>query len=340
MEGKTIATSPIRILSLDGGGVRCVMQLAMLARLESLIGPLHRHFDIIIGSSVGALIGCSVAMGTGMREATQTFYRFVDEVFSRNINLAQKARRLSNLWSFYKHDDARVVDILKSVYGDTRLGNLQAHPMLVLCYNPQKSGVEIISSDDPRYIELPVWEVCKAATAAPLYFKPSTIQTQVYHESLLDGGLVCNNPAPFGLTHALRVLRLRQQQPDLSRVLLVSLGSGRIREEIKSSFVGQLGMLTTAPFFGGSEANHQVLQDLLRENYHRLQVDIPFDLKGPDRSYNTEALHDLAEMALEHEHAGTLKRIAWQLVFARLQVTDAGSTWETRARADKFAVAG
>jgi patatin-like phospholipase/acyl hydrolase len=60
MQGYKIPVRPklsgLRILSLDGGGVRGIIQTAALQRLESLIGlnlPIGQFFDLIVGTSAG-----------------------------------------------------------------------------------------------------------------------------------------------------------------------------------------------------------------------------------------------------------------------------------------------
>jgi len=48
--------SGVRVLSLDGGGVRGIVELAVLRRLETCIGlglPLGEFFDLIVGTSAG-----------------------------------------------------------------------------------------------------------------------------------------------------------------------------------------------------------------------------------------------------------------------------------------------
>lgn len=317
MEPKEDSRRPFRVLALDGGGVRCIIQLAILDELERVAGPIHRCFDAIIGSSVGALVGCGVSMGFGMQESTELFYSFVDEVFSKHDRFHEKLKRLS-WWSFSKHSDDRVSEVMKKIYGEATMQDLLVKPTMVLCHNPQKSRPEIISSDELRYANVPVWQACKAATSAPLYFKPQQVKTRYYSDFLLDGGLISNNPSLFGLSKGMQIMRNRHGEADLSDVLILSLGSGKIREATSTSLSGHLNALTTAPFFGSSEATHFGLRDLLGKNYYRLQVEIPNHLKSPDESYNIHELHAITEDVIEHYYSPVIEHLATLLSDERL----------------------
>jgi len=313
MEDKRDQHKPFRVLSLDGGGVRCIIQLAILEELERVAGPIHHCFDAIIGSSVGALVGCGVSMGFGMQESTDLFYSFVDEVFSKNVRFHKKLKRMA-WWSFSKHDDDRVSQVLQAIYGKTTMQDLAVNPTMVLCYNPLQSRPEIISSDEEAYAHVPVWEACKAATSAPLYFKPKRIKTRYYSDYLLDGGLVANNPSLFGLTKGMKIMKERHGHVDLSDVMIVSLGSGKIRESTSTTIRGHINSLTTAPFFGSSEAAHHGVKDLLDDNYYRLQVELPNNLKRPDESYNIHEIHSITDDVIRHDYHDVIKQLANILV--------------------------
>ncbi|MCF7989004.1 MAG: patatin-like phospholipase family protein, partial [Thiohalocapsa sp.] len=59
-ESLGIRPRPYRILTLDGGGIRGIIPVVWLERLERhLAGPVHGHFDLIAGTSVGAILGCA-----------------------------------------------------------------------------------------------------------------------------------------------------------------------------------------------------------------------------------------------------------------------------------------
>jgi uncharacterized protein len=69
---KIRAPGPKRILALDGGGIRGIVTLEILARIESLLREksgrgddfrLADYFDLIAGTSTGAIIGAALSLG-------------------------------------------------------------------------------------------------------------------------------------------------------------------------------------------------------------------------------------------------------------------------------------
>ncbi len=74
-----------RILVLDGGGCKGLMQAVVLSEIESLAGrPVHQIFDLIVGSSVGAILGSVLAAGNVSAYLMQkSMTEFVPRLFSR-----------------------------------------------------------------------------------------------------------------------------------------------------------------------------------------------------------------------------------------------------------------
>jgi patatin-like phospholipase/acyl hydrolase len=71
---------PKRILALDGGGVRGIISLAYLERLEAILrerfGPdtvLADYFDLIGGASTGAIIATGLALGLPVKRLIATY---------------------------------------------------------------------------------------------------------------------------------------------------------------------------------------------------------------------------------------------------------------------------
>ena len=65
-----------RILSIDGGGIRCMIAVEVLATIEKLLQEenespdfrLRDHFDLIAGTSGGAILACGIALGYSLSE--------------------------------------------------------------------------------------------------------------------------------------------------------------------------------------------------------------------------------------------------------------------------------
>ena len=59
-----------RILSLDGGGAKGFYTLGVLKQVEAMLGggPLSEQFDLIFGTSTGAIIAALLGLGRGVDE--------------------------------------------------------------------------------------------------------------------------------------------------------------------------------------------------------------------------------------------------------------------------------
>src|SRR5215510_16436355 len=87
---------PRCLLALDGGGIRGVMTLGILKRIEEAVGqPLWQYFDYIAGTSTGAIIAAALARGLSVDEVT-AFYR------ETGPDMFAKSRFLKRLNSLYR----------------------------------------------------------------------------------------------------------------------------------------------------------------------------------------------------------------------------------------------
>ena len=158
---------PYRILTLDGGGVRGIIPLVWITRLEHhLGGPIHANVDLIAGTSVGAVMGCAIAAGRSADELHGLWVGSAHTAFSKPANLSDHLRRIAYLGGMapkYQDDGLRVM--LKSLFGDMTMGEL-LRPTIALAYCPKQMAVHVFSSMSEEHKDLPVWEVCRASTAA------------------------------------------------------------------------------------------------------------------------------------------------------------------------------
>src|SRR5688572_28145857 len=83
-----------RILALDGGGVRGILTLGYLARIEKILrqrsggDPAFRlsdYFDLIGGTSTGSIIAAALPLGFTVEELRALYMSLAKEIFKKPI---------------------------------------------------------------------------------------------------------------------------------------------------------------------------------------------------------------------------------------------------------------
>jgi predicted acylesterase/phospholipase RssA len=118
------SNGPKRILALDGGGLRGILTLGILEAVERTLRERHdndagfrlcHYFDLIAGTSTGAIIAAALAIGMSVADITDKYRSLGSRVFKRSL-LRQGLLRA-------RYNEAQLIDELKGVYGaDTTLG--------------------------------------------------------------------------------------------------------------------------------------------------------------------------------------------------------------------------
>ena len=211
-EGKDIRY----ILSIDGGGMRGIIPAYILSKIDALVKergdkrPLYAHFDLVAGTSTGALLALGLTAPAGKsalrRDSLEPF-----KVFETHRKwLLKKEERFKgyilpstapdSLSDFYLRHGSRI-------FPRTTLNALsQPRPYVFRSY------------DSHGYLSR---EAARASTAAPLYFPPAIISDRQTGEKLIlsDGGLVANNPAMIAYIEAKRLY------PDADEFRILSLST-------------------------------------------------------------------------------------------------------------------
>lgn len=253
------AAGPKRILSLDGGGLRGIVSLVYLKRIEELLrarhggGPdfrLSHYFDLIAGTSTGAIIAAGLAIGLSVDELIDSY-----ESLGKRVFRSRWWRK--GIWR-ERYDEQALIKELKAVFGERSLGDesLETGLLIVakrmdtgspwpLGNNP--AGAYFKGGSDAAFLpnaDYPLWRVVRASTAAPVFFAPEeiTIARQPGRMTLqglfVDGGVSPhNNPALQALMYAtLDGFRLRWPTGK-DRMLIVSLGTGSADPSQRSSIL-------------------------------------------------------------------------------------------------------
>ncbi len=209
----------IRILSIDGGGLRGIIPASVLVYLQKHLDmPMGKHigeyFDLITGTSTGGIIALALAKRppVPVEEILELYTVRGNEIFSRGF--------LEYFpWMFRrKYNHKPLESLLIEYLGEEPLAACAIRVMVpardllerkTIWFKSWKNGTAI-----------PIWEVARATSAAHTYF--------CAHKGQVDGGVSVNNPSACAAAEA-RVIWPNEE------VMVVSLGTG-----VSTSSLGRL----------------------------------------------------------------------------------------------------
>lgn len=222
-----------RILSLDGGGVRGYLSARILEQIENHLNrkdgkniPLGKRFDLLVGTSTGAIIAGLLAIGKRAKEVREIYEKDINSIFSKEM---KRNFLLSLFFPKYRPDklikkanDHFQGKTFMDVDTDLVITTVDIDNMKPRMY---KSDFSINYTDraDEKLADAIV-----ASASAPVYF-PVARDLQ-HSDYLVDGGVVANNPSMVGITDALTFTRNSKRgtpkPTGLHDILLLSIGTG------------------------------------------------------------------------------------------------------------------
>jgi hypothetical protein len=227
------------MLALDGGGIRGVITLGILERVEAIVRerqgqPLHQYFDYIAGTSTGAIIAAGLARGLPVRSLIDFYTSCGEQMF-------EPSRLMQRLKHLYTADPLKAK--LQEVFGaHTDLGpDFLKCLLLVVTKNvttdspwPISSNPDAMFNDPARSdcnLRIPLWQLIRASTAAPVYFPPEILQCDPTNRDetfvFVDGAVTpYNNPAFLLYRMATEPAYRLNWSTGEDRLLLISVGTG------------------------------------------------------------------------------------------------------------------
>ena len=326
------APRPIRILAIDGGGIRGILPAVVLSELERLTGqPSHRLFDLVAGTSTGALLGMALLIPDEAgkpRFSAHDLVRLYEiggpRVFSRSV--WHQIRAVGNLVD-EKYPADGLEQVLARVFDQIKLSQVLTEA-LVTAYDFEKRHPFNFSSRDAREDEshdFRLVDVIRAATAAPTYFEPALLKREngSGNLALIDGAVVAYNPALSAYIEARRLF------PAARDFVLLSLGTGQLTRGMPYAEVKDWGAARwVQPLFslmcdGDAAIVDQQVGKILEPNgdgrrrYYRFQprLEIASDDMDDASHDNIQKIKQLGQ-TLAAERAEELQELAAQLVVA------------------------
>jgi len=242
---------PKRILSLDGGGLRGMMTVQVLKKIEKLLQDrfgdrnmlLCNYFDLIAGTSTGAIIAAGLSKGMTVKEIEGHYRNLGDKVFKRSF------------WRqgvvLEKYDADAVAKALGEVLGTKMMKDTEFRTGLLVVTKRLDTGSTWALTNNPeaRYYkanpkrpqtipngEYPLWQVVRASTAAPTFFAGEKIsihsdESKERNDTVglfIDGGVSPhNNPSLQALMVATMEGYNFGWKAGADKILLVSVGTGK-----------------------------------------------------------------------------------------------------------------
>ncbi|KAJ8113331.1 hypothetical protein OPT61_g4511 [Boeremia exigua] len=246
----------VRLLSLDGGGMRGIVELEVLQAIQKELGdqiPIQAFFDLIMGTSTGGIIALGFGVkGWSISYCTETFLNMCNQAFSkRKLQGISFLKHFVTLRHASKYETTPLREVLRDSFGDQLLfgssGKASHAPVpkvavtatdgsgkraiVIANYNrrddarkqQRKLHYDFPRPNDPD-LELKIWEAAAATSAAPSIFKPFIHKPT--ERTYLDGALYHNNPVRLVRSEAqLLWPDMADEHPDI----LLSIGTGQDR---------------------------------------------------------------------------------------------------------------
>jgi patatin-like phospholipase/acyl hydrolase len=324
-------THPIRVLSIDGGGIRGIIPARILNELEQRTGKvISALFDLMAGTSTGGILvlGLTKPAGATNRpahsaaEMMEFYTEFGPIIFSKTFG-----HWLTSLDGLVRsrYPDGRIAKVLANFFGDARLKDATTS-VFIPSYELERHTPFFFRSTMAQKLadyDFPMHVVARSTSAAPTYFPPERIPipgTSDYY-ALIDGGVFANNPA------ACAYAETRVNYSNSADITLVSLGAGKSNPPVSVTKAEDWGVAQWArPILdivldGVSSTVEYQLRSLLparpdgTDRYFRLQTPLNERNSSLDNATreNLKALRAQAGRLVE-ERSGEIDRICEALL--------------------------
>ncbi|MDR9451532.1 MAG: patatin-like phospholipase family protein [Acidimicrobiia bacterium] len=332
-------TRLIRVLTIEGGGVRGIIPTRLLTALESLAGaPISDLFDVLVGTSTGGMLALGLVTpgedgghAYAARNVGDIYTSYGKHIFPKPVSsLPRSLQEAREWWSsasssaaiFGYNPDAGnaryspegIEEAFKLYFGDRLLSEAMVD-VVVTSYDLQTKSPVLFKSRDAKLDsdnDLLMRDAARATSAAPTYFPPLEMAWEgIENRLLVDGGVYAKNPAMIGYMEG--VTRARERGLRDSDVMVVSMGTGRPRrtealtykEFVSRSWLKLAEDVFRAAEDGQAALHDQVLTTLIGDHYWRFQT-----VLAETASY---AMDDVSD-----DNVNALKHLGDQLVGERL----------------------
>lgn len=309
METQKNQQRKIRILSIDGGGIRGIIPAVILAELENILQKesdnknvhLSDYFDLIAGTSTGGILTCLYTLPKSYNESKTPRY-----AASKAVELYQKHGK--DIFKKKIFGDASIIfderysakgleTTLNEYLGDAYISSA-VKPILVTGYDIFDRKAVFFTREAAKKHEAHDYyfrDVARATSAAPTYFETVKIKSKGCIEScIIDAGLFANDPTMCAIVEMLKSSNeILHRKPEFKDLFIVSLGTGKEQKHYKYEDMKDYGLRWIMPVIDISmSASAEIVSYQLdkffdsseqtRNNYVRIDPELKYAKKDMD----------------------------------------------------------
>ncbi|MDR2980565.1 MAG: patatin-like phospholipase family protein [Bacteroidales bacterium] len=336
----------IRILSIDGGGIRGIIPATILAYLEERLqyfsgnpnAVLADYFEMIAGTSTGGLLTCFYLLPPMQGDTEKTGRYFAHEalalyeqsgkdIFKPKVPMGALTRARILFDDLYTTEGLE--GLLADRFGAVKLSEARKHCLVTAYDITERRSVFFTRPEAQNYPHRDYYlrDVARATSAAPTFFEVAKITSMGGKNSyLIDGGMFANNPAACALVEAQKTDFEEKKRPNIEDIYILSLGTGKPVKGYDFEKARNWGIMSWAiPLLnifnsGSSEVVDAQMENFykvrnLEGNYHRIdpKLTMPNEEMDDASDHNIALLKDVG-MNYINKQTKYLDRIAEELI--------------------------
>lgn len=228
---------PFRVLSIDGGGMRGIYTATFLEAMEQAfakkrnISPgldVGKAFQLIVGTSTGAIIGCGLAKGVSPGKITKMYKEHSADIFPKKMPSKINSDLICQLKTrprYLKKGDAALTTALSKVFGNMTVSQVWENRRIALAipavnmanYNAWVFKTPHDPKSNHRDDNYTLVDICRASSAAPLFRSLAAVDhaSGNTYNVFTDGGLWANNPVIVALVESLRMTDGQEEEIEI-----------------------------------------------------------------------------------------------------------------------------
>jgi len=239
--------SKVRILSLDGGGIRGIIPAYILQHVEEKFQEIAKNpnlriadlFDIIVGTSTGGILSCFYLTPNPSEEKDAPISKYpaseaLDFYVKKGYDIFDLSKRnnwlgIRSLFNANTYSPKKLEQIFLQEFGELKMHDL-IKPCLVTTYDLNRKASFFFHSSEPKEKKRKFYirDVTRSTSAAPTYFPPAIIKNLASDETMvnIDGGVFANNPTMCAYAEARDSEFSQCKFPSAKDMLILSIGTG------------------------------------------------------------------------------------------------------------------